>query len=77
MTNPQTPQQKTLIRILLFITGIMTLIVATICLAMPSDVEEIVGLDHKTINILGYALTAIGLGDLAVSLIIFKQRDRK
>ncbi len=76
MTNQNT-QQKAMIRILLFMTGIMALIMATFCLAMPSSVEDMVGLDHETVNIVGYVLTAVGLGDLVVSLIIFKQRDKK
>jgi len=77
MTSPQMPKQKQLLRAVIFMAGIMALIVATICLAMPKSIEDMVGLDHETTNILGYALTAVGLGDIIVSLIIFKPRDRK
>ncbi len=77
MNNAQTKQQKAMMRVMLFVTGVIALIFATMCLAMPLSVEEMVGLDPETVNILGIALTIIGLGDLLVSLVIFKRRDRK
>lgn len=77
MTDPQTTQQKAILQLMLFMTGVIALIFATMCLAMPSSVEEMVGLDAETVNILGIALTAIGLGDLVVSLIVFKRKDKK
>lgn len=77
MNNAQTKQQKAMMRVMLFVTGVIALIFATMCLAMPLSVEEMVGLDPEIVNILGIALTIIGLGDLLVSLVIFKRRDRK
>ncbi|MGH1455255.1 MAG: hypothetical protein ACRBDI_00585 [Alphaproteobacteria bacterium] len=77
MSTPQTQQQKTIIRIMLFMTGIIALVLATMCFAIPENIEEMMSMDTETVNILGIILTVIGLGDLAVSLIIFKRRDRK
>lgn len=70
-------QQTAMIQIALFMTGVMALFLATACLAIPSTIEKMIGMDAETINILGYALTAVGIGDLVVSTLVFRRREKK
>ncbi len=78
MKNEKNQQNtKTAARIMLFITGIIALVFATMCFAIPDNITSITGLDKDTTNILAIALTVIGFADLFASLVLFKPEDRK
>lgn len=77
MTESNSVQNKTMFRLMLFTMGLVAFALATLCILSPDTVTDTLGLDSETTEILGYALYAVGLSDIAIALIMFKQRDRK
>ena len=71
------PEARLTLQVTLLLSGSILMIVSAYFLVDPAVVYAITGIDEHTTKIIAVAFLIFGAMDTAISLIIFRRKDRK
>lgn len=68
---------KRMVKNIIFLSGFFFIMAGTILLTNPQLATDAIGLDRQTAMMIGGALVVAGIGDFAVSRLLFRNIDRR
>ncbi|MGH1376576.1 MAG: hypothetical protein ACRBCK_09535 [Alphaproteobacteria bacterium] len=77
MTNNETLQNKTPIKLMLVTTGFAFLCMSALLLIEPQIITEHIDLDNENAQIFGLAAGIIGVSDIIIALFVFRKRETR
>ncbi len=71
------PEAQKVLQLTMLLSGIVMITISTYLLIDPASIEALIGFDRQTTQIFAFALLLAGAMDMALSLIVFRKKDKK